>query len=88
MTRHGLHWIDWLAKNSKLDFRRPENEPRLAKSGVYHFGARCRSGNPNGNHGIRLTKDSARRLHEDGVLDIRLMPKLDQNTSGAYTEII
>ncbi|KAI3320752.1 hypothetical protein HD806DRAFT_524462 [Xylariaceae sp. AK1471] len=40
MTRHGLHWIDWLRERPELDFRRPENDCRLAKSGVYHFGVR------------------------------------------------
>ncbi|RYO86542.1 hypothetical protein DL766_003013 [Monosporascus sp. MC13-8B] len=88
MAQHGLHWIDWLVKNPKLDFRRPEKNPRPAKSVVYHFGARCCSGDPNGKDGIRLTKDSARRLHEDGALDIRLMPKLDHSAFGASTEII
>ncbi|RYP46138.1 hypothetical protein DL768_007613 [Monosporascus sp. mg162] len=77
MRRRSLRWIDWLVKNSKLNFRRPEKEPRLAKSGVYHFSTRCRSGRPRGKHGIRLSKDSARQLHEDDALDIRLMPKLD-----------
>ncbi|RYP28019.1 hypothetical protein DL767_007419 [Monosporascus sp. MG133] len=77
MTRHGRHWIDWLVKNSKLGFQGPENEPRLAKSGVYHSGARCRSGDPNGKHGIWLTTYSARRLPENDALNIRLMPKLN-----------
>ncbi|ROV88738.1 hypothetical protein VMCG_10062 [Cytospora schulzeri] len=33
MTRHGLHWIDWLLQRPELDFRNPENDPCLAKSG-------------------------------------------------------
>lgn len=33
MTRHGLHWISWLAERPDLDFRNPNNDPRQAKSG-------------------------------------------------------
>lgn len=33
MTRHGLHWIDWLLQRPELDFRNHKNDPRLAKSG-------------------------------------------------------
>lgn len=33
MTRHGLHWIDWLLQRPELDFRNPKNDARLAKSG-------------------------------------------------------
>lgn len=35
MTRHGLHWIDWLLQRPDLDFRNPNNDARLAKSGKY-----------------------------------------------------
>ncbi|KAH9908621.1 hypothetical protein F4778DRAFT_776908 [Xylariomycetidae sp. FL2044] len=31
MTRHGLHWIDWLAERPDLDARNPKNDRRLAK---------------------------------------------------------
>lgn len=33
MTRHGLHWIEFLAERPDLDFRNPDNDPRQAKSG-------------------------------------------------------
>lgn len=33
MTRHGLHWISFLAERPDLDFRNPKNDPRVAKSG-------------------------------------------------------
>lgn len=33
MTRHGLHWISFLAERPDLDFRNPDNDPRHAKSG-------------------------------------------------------
>ena len=34
MTRHGLHWADWLPEHPEFDFRLPEANLRLAKSGV------------------------------------------------------
>lgn len=33
MTRHGLHWITFLAERPDLDFRNPGIDPRVAKSG-------------------------------------------------------
>lgn len=63
VTRHGLHFVDWLKKRPDLDFRRRENDPRQAKSGVYHWGARFPIGDPNGEskgmkyQGPRGTKD-------------------------------
>lgn len=33
MTRHGLHWISFLAERPDLDFRNLDNDPRVAKSG-------------------------------------------------------
>ena len=33
MTRHSLHWMDFLAQRPDLDFRNPDNDPRVAKSG-------------------------------------------------------
>lgn len=33
MTRHGLHWITFLAERPDLDFRNPDIDPRVAKSG-------------------------------------------------------
>lgn len=47
-TRHGLHFVDWLKRQPDLDFRQRENDPRQAKSGVYHWGARFPIGDPNG----------------------------------------
>jgi hypothetical protein len=35
MTRHGLHWMSFLAERPDLDFRNPDNDPRVAKSGKY-----------------------------------------------------
>ena len=34
MTRHGLHWVSWLAEHPEFDFRRPQADLRLAKSGA------------------------------------------------------
>lgn len=33
VTRHGLHWIKFLVERPELDFRNPDNDPRVAKSG-------------------------------------------------------
>lgn len=62
MTRHGAHWIEWLLERPDLDFRREGNDPRLAKSGVYHFGATCEIGDSNGAKGVNSTLDSETRL--------------------------
>lgn len=37
MTRNGLHYIEWLVSHPELDFRNPRNDPRKAKSGLYHL---------------------------------------------------
>lgn len=37
MTRNGLHYIEWLVKHPEFDFRNPQNDPRTAKSGLYHL---------------------------------------------------
>ncbi|KAI0480739.1 hypothetical protein GGR56DRAFT_671825 [Xylariaceae sp. FL0804] len=63
MTRHGLHYVDWLAERPELDFRDPRSDPRTAKSGVYHFGAHCQVGDPHGRRGVHETLDSGERLH-------------------------
>ncbi|KAH9885744.1 hypothetical protein F4778DRAFT_774274 [Xylariomycetidae sp. FL2044] len=87
MTRHGLHYIDWLAERPELDFRNPRNNPRLAKSGVYHFGARCPAGDPTGNQEPDLTKDSGKRVWEDRGVRSQLKT-LHFNALGACTELV
>lgn len=88
MTRHGLHWIDWLVNDHpELDFRNPKNDPKLAKSGVYHFGGRCAVGDPNGRKNPGWTKDSGSRLNDNQHVYKQLM-KLRYSALGACTEVI
>lgn len=47
MTRHGLHYCQWLVERPELDFRNRGNNPRKAKSGVYHYGCRFAVGDHN-----------------------------------------
>lgn len=56
MTRHGLHWISFLLERPDLDFRNPNNDPRLAKSGSPYT--------PSTHHNIQLT------FHYPGVFHI------------------
>ncbi|KAI0129008.1 hypothetical protein BJ170DRAFT_721909 [Xylariales sp. AK1849] len=86
MTRHGLHWIDWLVKRPELDFRNRENDPRIAKSGVYHFGARCSIGDPNGEE-IGPTIDEVYRAGK-WPLVLRQLTMLRYNAFGACTELV
>jgi hypothetical protein len=46
VQRHGIHWSNWLLKRPDLDFRNPANDPRLAKSVVFHFKYGCVTGRP------------------------------------------
>ncbi|KAL1858752.1 hypothetical protein Daus18300_009886 [Diaporthe australafricana] len=88
MTRHGLHWISFLLERPDLDFRNPDNDPRVAKSGVFHIGGRCEVGDPNGRGMPALTKDNAgRRVPEQGDVHHQLV-KLRYSAFGACTEII
>ncbi|RYP64584.1 hypothetical protein DL771_008697 [Monosporascus sp. 5C6A] len=57
MTRHGPQWVDWLVWRPDLNFRNPQKDPRLVKSGVYHFGGRCGIGDPDGKVGPGPTQD-------------------------------
>ncbi|KAI1081669.1 hypothetical protein F5B20DRAFT_534916 [Whalleya microplaca] len=86
MTRHGLHYIDWLLEHPEFDFRRPENDPRLAKSGVYHFGTICSIGDPNGKKSPGVTRDSSRAIERAAVAD--QYAKLRHGAFRACTEML
>lgn len=86
MTRHGLHWLEWLVENPHLDFRNPDNNAKNAKSGVFHFGARCQSGDPDGKKGITATKDSRRCQDYSHV--VRQLKTLRYGAFGACTEVL
>ncbi|KKY34505.1 hypothetical protein UCDDA912_g05508 [Diaporthe ampelina] len=87
MTRHGLHWISFLAERPDLDFRNPDNDPRVAKSGLFHIGARCEVGDPSGRKLPGPTKDNAgRRVPLRGDVFHQLV-KLRYSAFGACTEI-
>lgn len=86
-TRHGLHWVGWLKERPDLDFRNSDNDPRKAKSGVYHFGGRCQTGDPHGDKVPISTRDSGKRV-EDSAYISQQLEKLRYNALGACTEII
>lgn len=91
MTRHGLHFAQWLVERSDLDFRLPNNDPRVAKSGVYHFGCRFPIGDPDGEGkgtktgGPCPTKDMRQRLEGSCEHDFH---KLRFGALGACTEAV
>ncbi|KAK2602925.1 hypothetical protein N8I77_009422 [Diaporthe amygdali] len=91
MTRHGLHYAQWLVERPDLDFRLLNNDPRLAKSGVYHFGCRFPIGVPDGEGkgtktgGPCPTKDMRQRL--EGSCEHNFH-KLRFGTLGACTEAV
>ncbi|KAL1847224.1 hypothetical protein Daus18300_014018 [Diaporthe australafricana] len=91
MTRHGLHYAQWLIERPDLDFRLPSNDPRLAKSGVYHFGVRFPIGDPDGEGtgtktgGPCHTRDMRSRLEETCEHDFH---KLRFGALGACTEAV
>ncbi|RYP60694.1 hypothetical protein DL769_007998 [Monosporascus sp. CRB-8-3] len=87
MTRHGLHWVDWLAEHPELDFRIRENDPRRAKSGVYHFGGHCETGDPNGKKCPIPTKDSTIRIMHGQSQVLPQLHKLRFSAFGACTEL-
>ncbi|KAI0832986.1 hypothetical protein F5Y06DRAFT_290337 [Hypoxylon sp. FL0890] len=88
MTRHGLHWVDWLVRRPDLDFRNPENDPRKAKSGVYHIGGRCATGDPQGSRKPVSSKDLVARV-EDGFGHVsEQMANLQFSAFGACTEVV
>jgi hypothetical protein len=63
MTRHGLHWTDFLPQNPQFDPRNPDSDIRKAKSGVYHFGGHCATADWGGKKfGVTPTADSSERL--------------------------
>ncbi|KAI1085231.1 hypothetical protein F5B20DRAFT_589995 [Whalleya microplaca] len=91
MTCHGLYWVEWLAQRPDLDHRNPENDPRLAKSGVYHFGGRCMIGDPSGRDAPFASKDLVSRIqHNSGNPGHVFMQLLNLRYSafGACTEIV
>lgn len=91
MTRHGLHYAQWLVERPDLDFRLPNNDPRAAKSGVYHFGCRFPIGDPDGEGkgtktgGPCPTKDMRQRL--EGICE-NDFHKLRFGALGACTEAV
>lgn len=91
MTRHGLHFAQWLVERPDLDFRRINNDPRWAKSGVYHFGCRFPIGDPDGKGkgtktgGPCPTKDMRQRLEGSCERDFH---KLRFGALGACTEAV
>lgn len=87
MTRHGLHWIDWLLKRPDLDFCNPKNDARLAKSGVYHIGYRCETGDSNGRHTPGPTKDSPGKRSPDNGHVYHQLARLRHSALGACTEV-
>jgi len=86
-TRHGLHWVEWLKERPDLDFRISDNDPRKAKSGVYHFGGRCQTGDPHGDRVPISTRDSGKMVQDSTYISQQL-EKLRYNALGACTEII
>ncbi|RYP79712.1 hypothetical protein DL770_006554 [Monosporascus sp. CRB-9-2] len=87
MSRHGLQWVDWLAERPKLDFRIRENDPRRAKSGVYHFGGHCETGDPNGKKCPFPTRDSTVRTMYGQSQVLPQLHKLRFSAFGACTEL-
>ncbi|KAH9887162.1 hypothetical protein F4778DRAFT_436504 [Xylariomycetidae sp. FL2044] len=89
MTRHGLRYIEWLLEHPELDFRRPDNDPRLAKSGTYHFGTRCSLADPLGTEDPRATKDLRSKFPdvEGSTIEKQLM-HLSYGALGACTEMV
>lgn len=75
-------WVEHL----QFDFRNPEADPRLAKSGVYHFGHHCMTGDPNGNKGIRPIKGS-REIQEYCRACSGMFKTFHHGAFGAMTEI-
>lgn len=86
-TRHGLHWVEWLKEHPEFDWRQPGQDPRQAKSGTYHFGARCMSGDPLATHGVDRTMDS--KFHGNYLPHVRgQYEKLRFGALGACTEVL
>lgn len=90
MTRHGLHYCQWLVDRPDLDFRKHENNPRKAKSGVYHYGCRFAIGDPNG-EGKKLKKAGPCPTKDSERIEGPLLPehrRLRFGALGALTEIV
>lgn len=85
MTRHGIHYIDWLAERPEFDFRNLQNDPRLAKSGAYHFGVRCSTGG--GTQDPFPTRDSWSRIDERSFVQ-KQQYRLQHKALGACTELV
>ncbi|KAI0124474.1 hypothetical protein F4776DRAFT_203061 [Hypoxylon sp. NC0597] len=88
MTRHGLHWVDWLIRRPDLDFRNPENDPRKAKSGVYHIGGRCSADDPHGTRKPVPSKDLVARVEDGFGHASEQMANLQFSAFGACTEVV
>ncbi|RYO92891.1 hypothetical protein DL766_009131 [Monosporascus sp. MC13-8B] len=82
MTRHGFHWVDWLVQRPDFDFRNPQNDPRLAKSGVYHFG------DPDGRVGPGPSQDLLLRGEDNPKYVFQQLFKLRHCALGACTELV
>ncbi|RYP17843.1 hypothetical protein DL767_009940 [Monosporascus sp. MG133] len=87
MTRHDLHWIDWMAERPEIDYGDPRNDLRMMKSGVYHFGRRCRAGDPSGKKMPSWTKDSGSRILDRSDLH-RGLTRLTYSAFGACMELV
>ncbi|CAJ2511347.1 Uu.00g069720.m01.CDS01 [Anthostomella pinea] len=89
MTRHGLHYMEWLVEHPEFDFRRPESDLRKAKSGAYHFGHRCGLIDPQGKHEPRLTRDLGSQFPEVETNTVmKHLYHLRYGALGACTEMI
>ncbi|KAI1078825.1 hypothetical protein F5B20DRAFT_571361 [Whalleya microplaca] len=87
MTRHGLHWASWLVEHPEFDSRVPRNDPAIAKSGVYHFGATCAIGDPHGKKPPNATKDVMKHTNSETHVLLQLR-KLRYNALGACSELV
>ena len=83
MTLNGLHYVDWLTKNPRFDFRVPTNDPRSAKSGVYHLGLRCYKNQDDDALEVNPISDSGSRTRMDEMRQVSAYDKLRYNALGA-----
>lgn len=95
MTRHGLHYCQWLVEHPELDFRNHGNDPHKAKSGVYHYGCRFAVGDPQGEgKGLKIAgrpflTDDSMRVYERPVVNAALeFSKLRHGALAALTEAV
>ncbi|RYP25206.1 hypothetical protein DL765_000087 [Monosporascus sp. GIB2] len=88
MTRHGLRWVDCVLPRPDLDFRNPQNDPRLTKFSVYHFGDRCGIGDPDGRVGPGPSQDLQLRGEDNPTYDFQQLVKSKSCALGACTELV